>query len=51
MENVGIVYDNLEYIPAIWYILWPCGNLVVIWYISLRFGILYHTKSGNPVSM
>jgi hypothetical protein len=33
---------------AIWYILWPFGNLVVIWYIFTRFGILYHLNSGNP---
>jgi hypothetical protein len=33
---------------AIWYILGPFGNLVVIWYIFPRFGILYREKSGNP---
>jgi hypothetical protein len=38
-----------------WYILWPFGlffghlvYFVVIWYISPRFGMLYHEKSGNP---
>jgi hypothetical protein len=30
------------------YILWPFCNLVVIWHIFLRFGILYQEKSGNP---
>jgi hypothetical protein len=33
MDNVGIFCDNMEYFTAIWYILWPYGNLVVIWYI------------------
>jgi hypothetical protein len=32
-ENVGIVCGRLEYITTIWYILWPFGNLLVIWYI------------------
>jgi hypothetical protein len=46
---VGIFYDHiLEYITAIWYILWPFGNLVAIGYISLRFGTLNKGKSGNP---
>jgi hypothetical protein len=38
----------LESITAIGYILWPFGNLVVIWYIFPRFGILHPEKSGNP---
>jgi hypothetical protein len=33
-----------------WYILCPFGNVVVIWYIFLCFGILCREKSGNPVS-
>jgi hypothetical protein len=40
MEIVGILYGHLEYITAIWYILWQFGNLVAIWYISHHFGIL-----------
>jgi hypothetical protein len=28
--------------------LWSFGNVVVIWHILLRFGILCHEKSGNP---
>jgi hypothetical protein len=48
MENVGIVYGRLDYIAAIWYILWPFGDLVFIWYVFNRSGILYHEKSGNP---
>jgi hypothetical protein len=34
---------------AIWYIIWPFGNLVVFGYNFRRFGILYQEKSGNPV--
>jgi uncharacterized membrane protein YuzA (DUF378 family) len=48
MEKVGILFGHLEYITAIWYILWPLGNLVTIWYIFPRFGILRGEKSGNP---
>jgi hypothetical protein len=35
MENVGI--HILDYLTAIWYILWPFG-------IFLRFGMLYQEK-------
>jgi hypothetical protein len=45
----------LVYILTIWSILRPSevfyGHLVyfvVIWYISPRFGMLYHEKTGNP---
>jgi hypothetical protein len=37
MENAGIFYGHLEYFTVIWYILWPFGNVVVIWYILPRF--------------
>jgi hypothetical protein len=40
MEKVGIFFGYLEYITAIWNILWLLGNLVTIWYIFPRFGIL-----------
>jgi hypothetical protein len=33
---------------AVWNILLPLGNLVAIWYIFSRFGILCQEKSGNP---
>jgi hypothetical protein len=39
MENVGMFYANWEYLTAIWYILWPFGNLVYFppfWYIVSR---------------
>jgi hypothetical protein len=47
-ENAGIFYCHLEYCTVIWYILWPFGKVVVIWYLFLRFGILCQEKSGNP---
>jgi hypothetical protein len=49
METTGIFYDHLEYFTVIWYILWPFGNVVVIWYIFPRFCILCLENSGNPV--
>jgi hypothetical protein len=48
MENAGIFYGPLKYSTLIWYILWPFGNVVVIWYIFPRFGKLCQEKSGNP---
>jgi hypothetical protein len=47
MGNVGLIYSHLEYIAAIWYILWAFGNLVAIWYIFSRFGILCQEKSAT----
>jgi hypothetical protein len=47
-KKVGIFYGQLEYITAFWYILWPFGNLVAIWYNSFHFGISNEEKSGNP---
>jgi hypothetical protein len=35
-------------IASIWYVLWPFGNFVTIWYILPRLGILCQEKSGNP---
>jgi hypothetical protein len=49
MENAVIFYGHLEYSTAIWYILWPFGNVVVIWYIIPRFGKLCQEKSGNYI--
>jgi hypothetical protein len=40
MESVVIFYAHLEYIMSNRYIFWPLGNLMVIWYIFPRFGIL-----------
>jgi hypothetical protein len=50
MENAGTFYCHFEYFTAICYILWPFGNVVVIWYIFPRFGILCQETSGNPTS-
>jgi hypothetical protein len=41
MEKVGILYAHLEYIRAIWYILWTFCNLVAISDIGQE-------KYGNP---
>jgi hypothetical protein len=48
MDIVFKMYGNLEYFAAIWCILCPFGDLMVIWYFSLLFGILNQEKSGNP---
>jgi hypothetical protein len=48
MENVGTFYGHFVYIIDIWYISWPFGNLVIVWYFFSRFGTLFHEKSGNP---
>jgi hypothetical protein len=45
----GTFYGHLEYITAIWYILWPLGSLAAIWYIFHHLGTLCQEKSGNPV--
>jgi hypothetical protein len=58
MEKVGILDGHLEYLLAIWnivwpfgtYILWPFGNLVAIGYIFPRFGTICPVKSGNPAA-
>jgi hypothetical protein len=48
-EGLGVamlVYNvQMEYLTAIWYILWRLGNFMAIWY---QFGILCQEKSGNP---
>jgi hypothetical protein len=52
MKNVGIFYAHLEYIMAIWCILWSFGNFVIFGrYIFHHFGILCQEKSGNPGQM
>jgi hypothetical protein len=49
MKKVGIFYGHLENITGIVYILRPFGNLMAVWYVTPRFGILYKEKSGNPI--
>jgi hypothetical protein len=48
MENIGILYDHLEYFTAIWYGLWTfgivCGHLV---YVSC-FGMFVPSKIWQP---
>jgi hypothetical protein len=48
MENACRFYGHLQYFTAIRYVSWQFGNVVVIWYIFHRFGILCHEKSGIP---
>jgi hypothetical protein len=43
-----IFYGHLEYFKAIWYIVCPVSNFVVVWYIFKRLGKFYQEKSGNP---
>jgi hypothetical protein len=50
MENVVIFYDQLEYITAIWYNLWPFG-IHSVWSFGIFFYVLVcleQEKSGNP---
>jgi hypothetical protein len=54
--NLGKFWRALEwkmlvyfmFIWNIWYILWPFGNVVVIWYIFPRFGIFCVEKIWQP---
>jgi hypothetical protein len=49
MERVCIfrvIWNKLQ--PFGIFYTYPFGNLVVIWYIFPRFGILCKEKSGNP---
>jgi hypothetical protein len=47
MESAGICFGHVEFFTVIWYILWPFGNVVVIWNIFPRFGLFCKEKSGN----
>jgi hypothetical protein len=47
MENVGMLYDHLEYFTAIWYNLRQFG---IIWFISPRFGKFGPRKIWQPLS-
>jgi hypothetical protein len=48
MEKVGIFYCYFEYITAIWYMLWPFGNLATIWYIFRPFWYIVSRKCWQP---
>jgi hypothetical protein len=45
---MALEWKRLVNFWAIWYILWPFGNLVAIWYIFPRFGILCQEKIWQP---
>jgi hypothetical protein len=46
---VSIVYDLVEYIMDIWYILCTFGYLVAIWYVFSPIWVnCVKKKSGNP---
>jgi hypothetical protein len=36
MENVGLFYDHLEYLMAIWYNFWPFGIFFPFWYVWIK---------------
>jgi hypothetical protein len=36
MENVGILYDHLEYFTAVCYSLWSFGIFFPIWYVWIK---------------
>jgi hypothetical protein len=46
MEKVGIFYDYLENITAIWFILWQLDSLVKIWYIPPPPVLVYCVKKN-----
>jgi hypothetical protein len=48
MESVGIFYGHLEYFTAICYVLWPFGNVVVIWHIFPPFWYIVSRKIWQP---
>jgi hypothetical protein len=50
MVNVGVSNGYLEYVKALWYILWSFGKDERIWYIFTVFGVLCNEKSGSPES-
>jgi hypothetical protein len=49
IDNVGIFYDgHLQYFTAIWHIIRPSGNVVVIWYIFPHFWYIGSGKIWQP---
>jgi hypothetical protein len=48
MENAGIFYPPLEYITAVWYILWSFGTFVVIWYNFSPLWYIVSRKIWQP---
>jgi hypothetical protein len=48
IENVDTFYGHLHYFAASWNILWPLGNVVVIWYI---FPVLVYCVKKNLATL
>jgi hypothetical protein len=48
MENVDLFYGHFEYLMVIWCILWPFGNVVVVWYIFPQFWYTVSRKIWQP---
>jgi hypothetical protein len=48
MVNVGIFYDHLEYFKAIWYNLWPFGNVCGHLSYYSHFGMFGPIKIWQP---
>jgi hypothetical protein len=46
MENAGIFYGNVEYFTVIWYILWPFGNLVLVYCVKKNLATLQRAKAA-----
>jgi hypothetical protein len=38
----------MQWLLGSWMMVCKSGNLMVIWYIIPRFGLLFQEKSGNP---
>jgi hypothetical protein len=51
METAGMFNGHSEYFKVIWYILWPFGNVVVIWYIFPHFWYIASRKIWQPGEM
>jgi hypothetical protein len=47
-KMLAYLYGDLEFITAVWYILCPFGNLVVIWYI---FPVLVYCVKKNMATL
>jgi hypothetical protein len=53
MENVGIFYAHLEYIMAIWYILWQFGKSPLwVYYVKKNLATLIptYTNKGSKIT-
>jgi hypothetical protein len=48
MKFFVIFYGHLGYFTAMFYILWPPGNLVLIWYVFPKFWYSVSRKIWQP---